>query len=133
MYSESSFAFVPTLKIFSRICLSSCMTFSFKRLELSGNIGVVNGDRLFFDDVHEAAMDVEDVVEGTETPYPEWYKEPNMDDALEHNWFSEMVNAEQDPVTFDDLMGTVDLTKFVKHYLKKDKIMKSDLEGPVFA
>ncbi|GJZ64211.1 hypothetical protein Tco_0620632 [Tanacetum coccineum] len=44
-----------------------------------------------------------------------------------------MVNAEKDPVTFDDLMGsTFDFPKFAKHYLKKDKITKADLKGPAF-
>ncbi|GJY02691.1 hypothetical protein Tco_0360843 [Tanacetum coccineum] len=48
-------------------------------------------------------------------------------------WFNELVNDENDPVTFDDLMGsTIDFTKFAKHFLKKDKITKADLEGPNF-
>ncbi|GKC54649.1 hypothetical protein Tco_1077394 [Tanacetum coccineum] len=102
--------------------------------------------------VHDDAMDAEgvthndttpkqdrskwfkqDVVERPETPDPKWCKEPNADDALVHNWFNEMVNAEKDPVTFDDQIGsTIDFTKFAKHCLKKDKITKSDLEGPAF-
>ncbi|GJX42631.1 hypothetical protein Tco_0257621 [Tanacetum coccineum] len=74
------------------------------------------------------------IVERPETPDPDWYKEPNANDAPEQNWFNEMVNAEKDLVTFDDLMGsTVDFTKFAKHCLKKDKIMKADLKGPAFA
>nr|GEW90796.1 MAK10-like protein [Tanacetum cinerariifolium] len=72
-------------------------------------------------------------VERPETPDHEWFKEPNADDAPGHNWFNEMVNAEKDLFTFDDLMGsTVDFTKFAKHYLKKDKITKAYLEGPTF-
>ncbi|GJU53681.1 hypothetical protein Tco_1227395 [Tanacetum coccineum] len=68
-----------------------------------------------------------------ETPDPEWHKELNADDAPEQNWLNEMVNAEKDPFTFDDLMGsTVDFTKFAKNRLKKDKITKADLEGPAF-
>ncbi|GJU71014.1 hypothetical protein Tco_1262419 [Tanacetum coccineum] len=60
----------------------------------------------------------QDVVVGPETPDPEWCKEPNADDAPKQNWFNEMVNAEKDPLTFDDLMGsTVDFTKFAKHCL----------------
>ncbi|GJT31727.1 hypothetical protein Tco_0922146 [Tanacetum coccineum] len=44
-----------------------------------------------------------------------------------------MVNAEKDPVTFDDLMGsTVDFTKFAKNCLKKDKLTKANLKGPAF-
>ncbi|GKE04001.1 hypothetical protein Tco_1396019, partial [Tanacetum coccineum] len=75
----------------------------------------------------------QDVVVRPETPDPEWHKEPNADDAPEQNWFNELVNAEKDPLTFDDLMGsTVDFTKFAKNRLKKDKITKADLEGPAF-
>ncbi|GJU71019.1 hypothetical protein Tco_1262424 [Tanacetum coccineum] len=60
----------------------------------------------------------QDVVVEPETLDPEWCKEPNADDAPELNWFNEMVNAEKDPLTFDDLMGsTVDFTKFAKHCL----------------
>ncbi|GJR34223.1 hypothetical protein Tco_1209907 [Tanacetum coccineum] len=74
-----------------------------------------------------------DVVERPKTPDPEWYKEPNANDAPEQNWFNEMVNSEKDPIMFDGLMGSaVDFTEFAKHYLKKDKIMKADLERPTF-
>ncbi|GJS17296.1 hypothetical protein Tco_0411768 [Tanacetum coccineum] len=59
---------------------------------------------------------------------PEWYKEPNADDAPKQNRFNELVNVEKDPLTFDDLMGsTVDFTKFSKNRLKKDKITKAEL------
>ncbi|GJU92906.1 putative ribonuclease H-like domain-containing protein [Tanacetum coccineum] len=68
----------------------------------------------------------QDAMVRSETPDPEWYKEPNTDDALEHNMFNEMVNAEKDLVTFDDLMGsTIDFTKFAKHY----QIDWANLEG----
>ncbi|GJT19472.1 hypothetical protein Tco_0878178 [Tanacetum coccineum] len=54
----------------------------------------------------------QDIVVKPETPDPYWHKEPNADDAPEHNWFNELVNAEKDLVTFDDLMGsTIDFTK----------------------
>nr|GEW86577.1 hypothetical protein [Tanacetum cinerariifolium] len=44
-----------------------------------------------------------------------------------------MVNAENDLVTFDDLMGSiVDFTKFAKHCHKMEKIMKANLKGPTF-
>ncbi|GKC88682.1 hypothetical protein Tco_1149331 [Tanacetum coccineum] len=47
--------------------------------------------------------------------------------------FNELVNAEKDPVTFDDLMGsTIDFIKLAKNRLKKDKITKANLEGPAF-
>ncbi|GJX22872.1 hypothetical protein Tco_0227317 [Tanacetum coccineum] len=75
----------------------------------------------------------QDIVVRPETPNPDWHKEPNADDALEQNWFNEMVNAAKDPITFDDMLGsTIDFTKFAKNRLKKDKLTKADLEGPTF-
>ncbi|GKB15199.1 hypothetical protein Tco_0849122 [Tanacetum coccineum] len=74
-----------------------------------------------------------DVMLRPETLDPENCKEPNVNDALEQNWFNEMVNAKKDLVTFNDLMGfTIDFTKFSKNCLKKDKLTKADLEGPIF-
>ncbi|GKE96889.1 hypothetical protein Tco_1581744 [Tanacetum coccineum] len=35
----------------------------------------------------------QDVVERPETPDPDWFKEPNANNAPEQNWFNEMVNA----------------------------------------
>ncbi|GJV05361.1 hypothetical protein Tco_1338930, partial [Tanacetum coccineum] len=62
------------------------------------------------------------VVERPKTPDPKWHKEPTADDAPEHNWFNEMVNVENDPDTFDDLMGsTVD---FTKNYIELEYNMK---------
>nr|GFA39840.1 hypothetical protein CTI12_AA475510 [Tanacetum cinerariifolium] len=44
-----------------------------------------------------------------------------------------MVNAEKNLRKFNDVMGSViDFTNFTKNYLKKDKIMKADLEGSAF-
>ncbi|GJT39921.1 hypothetical protein Tco_0939786 [Tanacetum coccineum] len=75
----------------------------------------------------------QDIVVRPETPNPDWHKEPNADDALEQNWFNEMVNAAKDPITFDDMLGsTIDFTKFAKNRLKKEKLTKADLEGPTF-
>nr|GEV16512.1 hypothetical protein [Tanacetum cinerariifolium] len=75
----------------------------------------------------------QDVVVRPETPSPEWCKEPNAYNALEHPWFNEMVNAEKDPLRFDDLIGSrVDFTKFSKNCLKKDKLTKADLKVPAF-
>ncbi|GJU39842.1 hypothetical protein Tco_1192799 [Tanacetum coccineum] len=66
------------------------------------------------------------------TPDPEWFKEPNKNDAYEQPWFNEMVNTERDQQEFDNLMGsTIDFIKFVKNRLKKDKITKAELEGPM--
>nr|GEW44299.1 hypothetical protein [Tanacetum cinerariifolium] len=73
------------------------------------------------------------VVERPESPDPEWHKEPTVDGAPEHTWFNEMVNAEKNQRTFDDVMGSIiDFTNFSKNCLKKDKIMKADLEGLTF-
>ncbi|GJZ04639.1 hypothetical protein Tco_0537914 [Tanacetum coccineum] len=82
--------------------------------------------------IPEAAMDSkesidDDVVDAEELIH---------DDAApeQDSWFNEMVNAEKDPVTFDDLISsTVDFTKFAKNCLKKDKITKANLEGPTFS
>ncbi|GKA95320.1 hypothetical protein Tco_0817358 [Tanacetum coccineum] len=75
----------------------------------------------------------QDVVVRPKTLDPDWFKEPNANDAPEQNWFNELVNAEKDPVTSDDLMSsTVDFNKYAKQCLKKDYITKADLEGPTF-
>ncbi|GKC49482.1 hypothetical protein Tco_1072227, partial [Tanacetum coccineum] len=66
------------------------------------------------------------------TPDPEWSKDPNTNVRPEQNWFDELETTEKDPVEFDDLMGsTIDFSNFIKHRLKKDKITKADLEGPI--
>ncbi|GJV14840.1 hypothetical protein Tco_1360163 [Tanacetum coccineum] len=71
------------------------------------------------------------IVERPETPDPKWSKEPN--DAPEQPWLNEMVNAEKDPLASEDAMGLViDFIKFIKNYLKKDKLTKVDLEGLAF-
>nr|GFA48721.1 hypothetical protein [Tanacetum cinerariifolium] len=42
-------------------------------------------------------------------------------------------SAEKDLLMFKDMMGSVvDFTKFIKNYLKKDKITKADHEEPAF-
>ncbi|GJY55032.1 hypothetical protein Tco_0446696, partial [Tanacetum coccineum] len=73
------------------------------------------------------------VDERPESPDLEWHKELIVDDGPEQTWFNEMVNAEKNQRTFDDVMGSViDFTNFSKNRLKKDKITKADLEGPAF-
>ncbi|GKB78825.1 hypothetical protein Tco_0945720 [Tanacetum coccineum] len=67
------------------------------------------------------------------TPDPEWNKDPNIDDGPEQTWLNDLEKAAKDSAECDDLMGsTIDFSNFVKHRLKKDKITKADLEGPVF-
>nr|GEY82197.1 hypothetical protein [Tanacetum cinerariifolium] len=59
-------------------------------------------------------------------------KEPKAE-VQSLTWFNEMLNAEKNQLTFDDVMGSVIyFTNFTKNYLKKDKITKADLEGPSF-
>ncbi|GJR39154.1 hypothetical protein Tco_1214838 [Tanacetum coccineum] len=46
---------------------------------------------------------------------------------------NDLVNADKYPLTFDDLMATpIHFTKFFMNRLKKDKITKADLVGPVY-
>ncbi|GJR17142.1 hypothetical protein Tco_0965669 [Tanacetum coccineum] len=73
----------------------------------------------------------EDVMVRPETPDPEWHKEPS--DAPEQPWFNDLVNAQKDPLTFEDVMGSFfDFTNFTKNCLQKDKITKANLEGSAF-
>ncbi|GJR61706.1 hypothetical protein Tco_1503868 [Tanacetum coccineum] len=52
--------------------------------------------------------------------------------SKEQTWFNKLVNFEKDPLTFDDQMATpINFTKFAMNRLKKDKITKADLVGPV--
>ncbi|GJT98657.1 hypothetical protein Tco_1094175 [Tanacetum coccineum] len=76
----------------------------------------------------------QDVVVRPKTPDPECHKEPNAKDAPKQTWFSELVNAEKDPLTFDDLIGsTIDFTKNIERKyassLTKTKAARYDLVG----
>ncbi|GJU44223.1 hypothetical protein Tco_1201489 [Tanacetum coccineum] len=60
-------------------------------------------------------------------------KDNNVDDGPEQTWFNDLVNAEKDSLTFDELMATpIDFTKFAMNCLTLDKIPKADLDGPVY-
>ncbi|GKA14834.1 hypothetical protein Tco_0694480 [Tanacetum coccineum] len=60
-------------------------------------------------------------------------KDPNTDIGPEQNWFHNLEKTTKDPDAFEDLMNsTINFSNFIKHRLKKDKITKADLEGPVF-
>nr|GEV59071.1 hypothetical protein [Tanacetum cinerariifolium] len=64
---------------------------------------------------------------------PEWNKDKNVDDGPEQTWFNDLVNAEKDSLTFDELMATpIDFTKFAMNHLKLDNITKADLVGTVY-
>ncbi|GJV14951.1 hypothetical protein Tco_1360274 [Tanacetum coccineum] len=80
--------------------------------------------------LHEAEIDVEepilnDVINEADQP---------QDDVAPHKtWFNDLVNAEKDPLTFDELMATpIDFSKFSMNRIKLDKITKEDLVGPVY-
>ncbi|GKB41097.1 hypothetical protein Tco_0886039 [Tanacetum coccineum] len=62
-----------------------------------------------------------------------WNKCQVMDDHLEQTWFNDLVSAQKDPLTCDELMATpIDFPKFAKNRLKLDKITKADLVGPIY-
>ncbi|GJT44674.1 hypothetical protein Tco_0953389 [Tanacetum coccineum] len=83
--------------------------------------------------VHDVEMEAGESVEEDVVDAEDPSQEPTVDDAPKQTWFNEMVNSEKDPLTFNDVMGSVvDFTKFTKNCLKKDKITKVDLEGPAF-
>ncbi|GJT54850.1 hypothetical protein Tco_0989904 [Tanacetum coccineum] len=58
----------------------------------------------------------------------------NADEQLdEQTWFNDLVSAEKQPLTFDELMAThIDFSKFSKNRLKLDKITKADMLGRVY-
>ncbi|GKB07030.1 hypothetical protein Tco_0835263 [Tanacetum coccineum] len=75
----------------------------------------MNAEETVEEPVPKVAMDVEESI---------------LDDVT---WFNDLVNAEKDSLTFDDLMATpIDFTKFAMNCLKKDKITKADLIGHVY-
>ncbi|GJR38514.1 hypothetical protein Tco_1214198 [Tanacetum coccineum] len=64
---------------------------------------------------------------------PEWNTCQVVDDQPEQPWFNDLVSAQKDPLTFDELMATlIDFSKFAKNRLKLENITKADLVGPVY-
>ncbi|GJU18321.1 ribonuclease H-like domain-containing protein [Tanacetum coccineum] len=129
--------------------------------KLSSTGESVNADETIEEQVHEDAMDVaepilDDVVNDADQPQDDvnpkkdkstWFKQPPrpetpdlelhkdrfVDDGPEQTWFNDLVNAKKDSLTFDELMVTpMDFTKFSMNYLKKDKITRADLVGPIY-
>ncbi|GKB14365.1 hypothetical protein Tco_0848288, partial [Tanacetum coccineum] len=121
----------------------------------------VNADETIEEQVHEDAMDVaepilDDVVNDADQPQDDvdpkkdkstWFKQPPrpetpdlelhkdrfVDDGPEQTWFNDLVNANKDSLTFDELMVTpMDFIKFSMNCLKKDKITRANLVGPVY-
>ncbi|GJV89766.1 hypothetical protein Tco_1533704 [Tanacetum coccineum] len=90
--------------------------------------------------LYEAEMDMEEHIRDDfkqpprpPTLDPEWNKDKVVDDGPEHTWLNDLVNAEKDSLTFDELMATpIDFSKFAMNRLKLDKITKADLVGPVY-
>ncbi|GJR26520.1 hypothetical protein Tco_1102752 [Tanacetum coccineum] len=83
--------------------------------------------------IHDVALETDQPMDVEEDEVvnvkDQWQKEPNVDDGPEQTWFHDLVNAEENPLTFDNLMGsTIDFTKFAQNRLKKDKITKADLQ-----
>ncbi|GJT82840.1 hypothetical protein Tco_1057182 [Tanacetum coccineum] len=76
--------------------------------------------------VHDMSLDVE---ENFVDKMGNADEQPNVvDDQLEKTWFNDLVSAEKDPLTFDELMATpIEFSKFAKNRLKLDKIINVDL------
>ncbi|GJS95316.1 hypothetical protein Tco_0802284 [Tanacetum coccineum] len=56
-----------------------------------------------------------------------------VDDQPEQPWFNDLLYAEKDPLTFDELMATpIDLSKFAMNRLKINKLTKAHVVGLVY-
>ncbi|GJU57868.1 hypothetical protein Tco_1235634 [Tanacetum coccineum] len=67
------------------------------------------------------------------TPDPEWNKCQVVDDQLEQTWFNNLVSAQKDPLTFDELTAIpIDFSKFAQNQLKLENITKANLVRPVY-
>nr|GFD28671.1 hypothetical protein [Tanacetum cinerariifolium] len=59
---------------------------------------------------------------------PEWNKCQVVDDQPKQTWFTDLVSAQKDLNTFDELMATpIDFSNFKKNRLKLDKLTKEYL------
>nr|GFC73833.1 hypothetical protein [Tanacetum cinerariifolium] len=64
---------------------------------------------------------------------PEWNKCQVVDDQPKQTWFTDLVSAQKDLNTFDELMATpIDFSNFKKNRLKLDKLTKEYLVGPIY-
>ncbi|GJZ47893.1 hypothetical protein Tco_0601725 [Tanacetum coccineum] len=67
------------------------------------------------------------------TPDPEWKTVQTVDDSQEETWFNDLLSAEKDPLTFDELMATpINFSKFAMNHLKINKLTKAHLVGFVY-
>ncbi|GJR60503.1 hypothetical protein Tco_1502665 [Tanacetum coccineum] len=65
------------------------------------------------------------------------FKQPNEKKSIEYapeqSWFNELFDMEKDPREFELHIGSIVMfAKKMKSFLKKDKITRTDLEGPAF-
>ncbi|GJY50528.1 hypothetical protein Tco_0441375 [Tanacetum coccineum] len=67
------------------------------------------------------------------TPDLEWNSCKVVDDQTEQPWFNNLLSAQKDPLTFDELMANpIDFSKFAMNHLKIEKLTKAHLVGPVY-
>ncbi|GJW25503.1 hypothetical protein Tco_0039314 [Tanacetum coccineum] len=67
------------------------------------------------------------------TPDPEWNQDKAIDNGPKQTWLNDLVNAEKDSLTFDELMTTpIYFSKFAMNRLKLHKITKAYLVGLVY-
>ncbi|GJX88700.1 hypothetical protein Tco_0340714 [Tanacetum coccineum] len=97
--------------------------------------------------VQENVNDVDQPQDGEAAPKSDWFKQPPRPptpdlewdkcqviyDQPEQPWFNNLLSAQKDPLTFDELMATpIDFSNFAMNRLKLDKITKENLVGPVY-
>ncbi|GKE08215.1 hypothetical protein Tco_1411766, partial [Tanacetum coccineum] len=81
---------------------------------------------------------IHEVIIGDEEPVQENVNDTDQPqdviiDQHEQNWFNDLLSAEKDPLTFDELMATpIDFSNFEMNRLKINKITKAHLVGPVY-
>ncbi|GJY45872.1 hypothetical protein Tco_0434935, partial [Tanacetum coccineum] len=67
------------------------------------------------------------------TPEPDWNTVKTIDDAPEHPWFNEMINAEKPPLTFDEFISKpIEFSAYAMNCLKLNKLTREVLVGPMF-
>ncbi|GJU20414.1 retrovirus-related pol polyprotein from transposon TNT 1-94, partial [Tanacetum coccineum] len=97
----------------------------------------VQEDKTITDLNQETGMDeelaVDEVINDDDHSQDDIASYPKADVELEQDWFSEFEKIANVLEEFDDLLGsTFDFSNFIRHHLRKDKLTKADLEGPVF-
>ncbi|GKC24292.1 hypothetical protein Tco_1026442 [Tanacetum coccineum] len=72
-----------------------------------------------------------------EGQHADWFKQPNekesTKEAHKQSCFNQLIDADKDPREFELQEGsTFMFAKKIKRFLKKDKITRTELEGPAF-